>query len=224
MTTNIRHFFKAVAPTSRLPAFQCAVWIMLSLAISGCAELKKLGADNSHTPVAIEKKLQAGPVPPKAGPTANAGAKPVGSGNAAALGTTGTDLAQDAARTYVGTGVFVNQKTVTPVASVGPEEYTLNFEGLDIRQIVQYILGDYLKESFTIHPQAAGNATVRFSKPVSRQDLIPVLEMLLRQNNLVMVKEEGIYKILPAALGTKGSISPETISVGRSIDLRCTSI
>ena len=213
MTTNIRRLFKSADLTLRLSGFQCAAWIMLSLAISGCAELKKLGAENSQTSGAAEVKLQAGPVPPKAGSAANAGAKPAAGANALAS----ADPAQDAARTYVGTGVFVNQKPVTPVAPAGAEEYTLNFEGLDIRQIVQYILGDYLKESFTIHPQAAGNATVRFSKPVSRQELIPVLEMLLRQNNLVMVKEEGIYKILPAALGTKGSISPALGGVAKPL-------
>ena len=84
----------------------------------------------------------------------------------------------------------------------------MNFEALDIRQIVQYILGDYLKELFTIHPTTSGNATIRTSKPVSRQDLIPILEMLLRQNGQIMVKEEGMYKIMPQALGIRGSVSP----------------
>ncbi len=217
MTTNIRHLFSAVHPMLRLPVFQCAAWIVLSLAMSGCAELKKLGADGPQTPGTMEKKLQVGPLPPKPGTVANAGAKSTAGANTIATGAIGADPAQGGARTYVGTGVFVNQKPPTAVAPVGPEEYTLNFEALDIRQIVQYILGDYLKESFTIHPQAAGNATVRFSKPVSRQDLIPVLEMLLRQNNLVMVKEEGMYKILPAALGTKGSVSPTLGSVSKAL-------
>ena len=140
---------------SRLPLFQCAVWIVLAFAISGCAELKKLGAESPQTPGGVEKKLQAGPCPPRPGTAANVGGKPpVG----AITPTTGADPAQDGARTYLGTGVFVNQKPSTAVVPVGPEEYTLNFEALDIRQIVQYILGDYLKESFTIHPQAAGNA------------------------------------------------------------------
>ena len=119
-----------------------------------------------------------------------------------------TDPARETARTFVGTGNFVNQKPPSPLPPAGPEEFSLNFEALDIRQIVQYILGDYLKELFTIHPSTAGNATIRTSKPVSRQDLIPILEMLLRQNNQVMVKEEGMYKIMPAALGIKGSLSP----------------
>ena len=115
--------------------------------------------------------------------------------------------ARETARTFTGTGNFVNQKPPSTTAPGGAEEFTLNFEALDIRQIVQYILGDYLKELFTIHPQTTGNATIRTSKPVSRQDLIPILEMLLRQNGQVMVKEEGMYKIMPASLGTRGSVS-----------------
>jgi len=119
-----------------------------------------------------------------------------------------TEPARETARTFTGTGNFVNQKPPSTTVPGGAEEFTLNFEALDIRQIVQYILGDYLKEFFTIHPQTTGNATIRTSKPVSRQDLIPILEMLLRQNGQVMVKEEGMYKIMPASLGTRGSVSP----------------
>jgi general secretion pathway protein D len=44
---------------------------------------------------------------------------------------------------------------------------------------------------------------------VPRSELIPLLEMLLRQNGQVMVREEGLYKIMPANLGTRGSVTPQ---------------
>ena len=201
MNTNPRHLFNAVIQTSHARGFGGFLCITLLVALGGCAELQRLGAEKPPVPAATETKLRPGPIPPG---TVVASVPPP----TAATAPTGTDAVHDAARTYVGTGNFLNQKPTAPIAPVGPEEFTLNFEALDIRQIVQYILGDYLKEFFTIHPQASGNATIRTSKPVSRQDLIPILEMLLRQNNLVLVKEEGMYKIIPAALGTKGSISP----------------
>lgn len=108
-----------------------------------------------------------------------------------------------------GTGNFV--KTSPPQAPVpsGPEEFSLNFEATDIRAIVQSIMGDYLRESFTIHPQTTGTGTIRLSKAVSRKDLIPILEMMLRQNGQIMLREEGLYKIMPAAMGTRGSVSPQ---------------
>lgn len=111
------------------------------------------------------------------------------------------------AQIYTGTGVFLKQ---TPPAAepAGPEEFSLNFEAVDIRDIVQSIMGGYLKESFTIHPQTAGTATIRLSRPIPKKDLIPILEMLLRQNGQVMVKEDGLYKIMPAQNGTRGTITP----------------
>lgn len=108
-----------------------------------------------------------------------------------------------------GTGNFVKSTPPAPQPPSGPEEFSLNFEATDIRAIVQSIMGDYLREAFTIHPQTTGTGTIRLSKPVSRKDLIPILEMMLRQNGQIMVKEEGLYKIMPATLGTRGSVTPQ---------------
>ncbi len=118
-----------------------------------------------------------------------------------------------AARIFQGTGNFVKQMPVAPPVASGPEEFSLQFESTDIRAIVQTIMGDYMRESFTIHPSTAGTATIRFSRPVSRKDLIPILEMLLRQNGQVMIREEGIYKIQPAGLGIRGTTTPQ-VGVG----------
>lgn len=113
------------------------------------------------------------------------------------------------ARIYQGTGNFVKQAPPAPPVPAGPEEFSLQFESTDIRAIVQTIMGDYMRESFTIHPSTAGTATIRFSRPVSRKDLIPILEMLLRQNGQVMIREEGIYKIQPSGLGIRGATTPQ---------------
>ncbi|MEP7154189.1 MAG: type II secretion system secretin GspD [Betaproteobacteria bacterium] len=108
-----------------------------------------------------------------------------------------------------GSGNFVKTTPTAPVLPSGPEEFSLNFEATDIRAIVQSIMGDYLREAFTIHPLTTGTGTIRLSKPVSRKDLIPILEMMLRQNGQIMVREEGLYKIMPATLGTRGSVTPQ---------------
>jgi general secretion pathway protein D len=114
-----------------------------------------------------------------------------------------------AAKIFLGTGTFV--KPTPPAQPVPPsaEEVTFNFESADIRSIVQYVMGDVLRETFTIHPSTSGTATIRFSRGVARKDLIPILEMLLRQNGQVMLREEGMYKIMPAAAGTRGSVTPQ---------------
>ncbi|MBL0122195.1 MAG: type II secretion system secretin GspD [Betaproteobacteria bacterium] len=124
-------------------------------------------------------------------------------------GATVTQVHAKDALVLSGTGNFVKPTPPQPALPSGPEEFSLNFEATDIRAIVQSIMGDYLRESFTIHPATTGTGTIRLSKPVSRKDLIPILEMMLRQNGQIMLREEGLYKIMPAAQGTRGSITPQ---------------
>jgi len=112
------------------------------------------------------------------------------------------------AKTYPGSGNFVNAKPLPPQPPPGPEEASLNFEGLDVREVAKVILGDYLKQSYTVHPAVSGVVTFRTIKPIPLKDLLPTLEMLLRQNNAAVVQEEGIYKILPIT-AVRGSISPQ---------------
>jgi general secretion pathway protein D len=111
-------------------------------------------------------------------------------------------------KVYSGTGVFVNPKPAAPPAPPGPEEASLNFEALDVREVAKVILGDYLKQSYTVHPQVQGTVTFRTVKPIPMKDLLATLEMLLRQNNAAVVREEGVYKILPVNQ-VRGSVSPQ---------------
>lgn len=150
--------------------------------------------------------LQRGPdSPPSAAPAKNVAAAANLMPGPQASGTT-PEVQARAKDTLVvsGTGNFVKPTPPQPSVPSGPEEFSLNFEATDIRAIVQSIMGDYLRESFTIHPATTGTGTIRLSKPVSRKDLIPILEMMLRQNGQIMLREEGLYKIMPAAQGTPG--------------------
>jgi len=119
-------------------------------------------------------------------------------------------------KVFGGTGDFVNTKPATPPSPPGPEEASLNFEGLDIREVAKVILGDYLRLSYTVHPAVAGTVTFRTVRPIPIKDLLPTLEMLLRQNNAAVVNEEGIYKILPVS-AVRGSVSPQLGGSTRAI-------
>ena len=119
------------------------------------------------------------------------------------------------AKLYPGSGNFVHQRT-TPTPIPGPEEASLNFEALDVREVAKVILGDYLKQSYTVHPSVSGTVTFRTVRPIAMKDLLPTLEMLLRQNGAAVVVEEGIYKILPIAQ-VRGSVSPQLGGTPRPI-------
>ena len=111
-------------------------------------------------------------------------------------------------RVFPGTGTFVNTKPLAPQPPAGPEEASLNFEALDVQSAAKVILGDYLRETYTVHPDVKGSVTFRTIKPIPRSALLPTLEMLLRQNNAAVVKEDGIFKVVPIG-AVRGSVSPQ---------------
>src|SRR5688500_1738128 len=112
------------------------------------------------------------------------------------------------ARVFPGTGRFTNLVPAKPPGPPGPEEASLNFEAADIREVAKVVLGDYLKVSYTVHPAVTGNVTFRTVRPISTKDLLPTLELLLRQNNAAVVLEEGLYKVQPITM-VRGSVSPQ---------------
>jgi hypothetical protein len=85
---------------------------------------------------------------------------------------------------YEGTGEFINEKAASamprPVADDG--EIVLNFEGESIQSVVHTVLGEVLQETFVIAPGVGGEVTFSTSKPVTREQLLPILELLLRWN------------------------------------------
>ena len=85
----------------------------------------------------------------------------------------------------------------------------LNFEGADLREVIRNILGDILNESYTIDPSVGGQVTIRTSSGIPRDALTATLEMLLRMNGATMVKEAGIYKIVPQAAAVRGNVTPQ---------------
>jgi general secretion pathway protein D len=109
---------------------------------------------------------------------------------------------------FKGTGHFLNPNPPPAPPPAGPEEASLNFEALDVREVAKVILGDYLKQSYTVHPAVQGTVTFRTVKPIPIKDLLPTLEMLLRQNNAAVVREDGIYKVLPINQ-VRGSVTPQ---------------
>ncbi len=192
--------------------------VVVLSALSACSVLSPISqrdADPSAvTPDGVLEKTAETPLatiapPPAATPPVSipVGIKPPQPGSPPAIA---AEIAEP--KMFSGTGEMVKRTPPPAPAAPGPEEFNLQFEATDLRAIVQTIMGDYMRESFTIHPSTTGTATIRFSRAVSRKDLIPILEMLLRQNGQVMVREEGIYKIMPAALGIRGSTTPQVVT------------
>jgi general secretion pathway protein D len=163
--------------------------VALALVVSSCSLLPGAKPDApGEAPPANEARAEQAPAPAAAAPKATA--------------------VMDQPRVFPGTGTFVNTAPPKADRKAGPEDASLNFEALDVRSAAKVILGDYLRESYTVHPGVNGTVTFRTIKPIPKSALLPTLEMLLRQNNAAVVKEDGIFKVLPIA-NVRGSVSPQ---------------
>ncbi len=123
----------------------------------------------------------------------------------------------------VGESPFINEDAAKRKLSAVSEdgEIVLNFEGESLQSVVHTILGEVLQETFVIGPGVSGQVTFSTSKPVSRDQLMPILELLLRWNGAAMVYTEGRYHILPVAEAIRGNLVPvlskESIAMGYEV-------
>ena len=111
---------------------------------------------------------------------------------------------------YPGTGKFIDIKAASkqqkPITSKG--EVTMNFEGDSLPAVVNLLLGEILKENYVIAPGVSGEVTFATVKPVNKDQVLPILEMLLSWNNAALVYIEDRYHVMPRAEAIKGNLIP----------------
>lgn len=94
------------------------------------------------------------------------------------------------------------------------EAVALRFEQAPIAEVVHAILGDMLKQNYTIHPPVTGEVTLHTLSPLPPDQILTVLESMLQANGLGIAQDAtGIYHIgRPEALK---SFAPQSRRVGR---------
>ena len=95
------------------------------------------------------------------------------------------------------------------------EGYSLNFENTPVAAVAKVILGDILAVGYTIDPRAQGTVTLASGRPIPKKDVLFVLENALRTSNLVLVRDAGVYRIIPASEAA-GSGGLDVASDGKS--------
>jgi|CXWL01.1.fsa_nt_gi general secretion pathway protein D len=81
----------------------------------------------------------------------------------------------------------------------GEGSYSLNFDDADLGEVAKVILGDILGQNYVLSPKVAGKVTLQTTEALTKEELLPTLEMVLRMNNAALVKDGKIYHIEPAA-------------------------
>ncbi|RLW57078.1 MAG: type II secretion system protein GspD [gamma proteobacterium symbiont of Stewartia floridana] len=99
-----------------------------------------------------------------------------------------------------GSGEFINRKAQARSHSQPAKgDITLNFEAVDLREVVKVIFEEILRENYLIDDKVQGKVTIHTTYPVSTESVLPILENILQMNGAVMVRNGALYKILPAA-------------------------
>lgn len=89
-------------------------------------------------------------------------------------------------------------------------EITLNFQSAEISEIVKTILGDILQKNYVIDERVRGAVHLQTSRPLTREELIPTLEALLRINGAVLRETRNFFEIVPAESAFDAGFSPKT--------------
>ena len=107
-------------------------------------------------------------------------------------------------------------KTPEPAAPVGPavpavaqkaaeatDAVQLNYDSVDLYAFVNQVADTLGITPIVIEPEVKGTVTIHSSAPISRQDLFPLFNLILKNNNAALIKQGLIYQIVPTSAGLK---------------------
>lgn len=124
-----------------------------------------------------------------------------------------------------GSGQFVSHRA--PAISVEPdttgaEGFRLNLVDAPIAAAAKNVLADILGLNYSIDPRVQGSITLQTSAPVSREALVDIFETTLAANGFTIVRNAGMYRIVPLseALANTPSVSvPSTAPRGPGVSV-----
>jgi general secretion pathway protein D len=136
------------------------------------------------------------PLPPVASDTGEASPR--------VNGMIGSTASRGREQVSYGTGIATGNAGTTQAAPGAGAAATdgggamLNFEDADIRDVVAQILGGLLRANYTIDPAVHGTATLHSSVPITNDQLVPTLQVLLAQAGATLISSGPLYRIVPA--------------------------
>src|SRR5208283_1995354 len=96
---------------------------------------------------------------------------------------------------------------IAPAASAAPSavrpaaakkaEVNFNFDDADIFEVIQTVFGDILKVNYMIDPRIKGRVNFRTITPVKRDEVLPLIGVLLKMNGAGFIDDKGLYRIVP---------------------------
>ncbi|MEN6320515.1 MAG: secretin N-terminal domain-containing protein [Syntrophaceae bacterium] len=91
-------------------------------------------------------------------------------------------------------------------------QIVLNFDDADVYTVIQTIFGEVLRVNYIVDPRVKGRVTFRSVAPVPVDEVLPLMEVILRLNGIAVVEHKGLYRIIPISDIPK---EPSPVSYGR---------
>lgn len=104
------------------------------------------------------------------------------------------------AQIYRGTGAETSNEAVSTgqeIATNANGGFDLNFQNADVNAVTKVLLGDLVGVTYSVDPRVQGTLSLSSARPVAKADLIPLLESALKVVSAHLVKEGGVYKVVP---------------------------
>ena len=92
---------------------------------------------------------------------------------------------------------------------------SLNFDDADVFSVIQTVFGEILKVNYVVDQRVKGRVTFRSVAPVTMDQVLPVMETILRLNGVGVVEESGLYRVVPISDVAK---EPAQVQFGREAD------
>jgi type II secretory pathway component GspD/PulD (secretin) len=99
---------------------------------------------------------------------------------------------------------------IKPAAKRG--EVSFNFDDADVFSVIQTIFGGVLKVNYIIDPKVKGRVNFRSVSPVPKEDVMPLMEVILRLNGIGVIEDGGLYRIIPIGDMPR---EPAAVGIGR---------
>jgi len=126
---------------------------------------------------------------------------------------TGTEGEAPKSELYLGGEAVTGEATAARAARV-EDGVQLNFDGADLKEVVQVILGDILDATYTIDPSLSGPVVMSSGAPLSDDDLLHVLSSILDMHGAALVDRGGSYAVVLAEEASgRARVAP--LSTGR---------
>jgi len=114
------------------------------------------------------------------------------------------DAAQTEARVEAAAEYFGAASERSPVENdktarqkEGFKRVELNFQNADVRVVIDAILGDMLKLSYSVSSQVEGKITLRTGRPILYDSALPALEAALSTVSATLLVEDGVVQVIP---------------------------